>query len=151
MKKIDTRTLKQEAQEQIRYQAVRLRKAGKKYKEIGELLGVSYSSACQWCKAYEREGIKGIKAKKRGRKTGSCRTLNTDQEKQIKKMIQDKCPDQLKLPFALWTRIAVQQLIKQLWKIDMPIRTVGEYLNRWGFTPQKPFRKAYDMSRIRKL
>ncbi|MFC1817271.1 helix-turn-helix domain-containing protein, partial [Thermodesulfobacteriota bacterium] len=67
MKKIDTRTLKPEVQEQIRYQAVRLRKAEKKYKEIGELLGVSYSSVCEWCKAYEREGIKGIKAKKRGR------------------------------------------------------------------------------------
>ena len=25
----------------------------------------------------------------------------------------------------------------------MPIRTVGEYLKRWGFTPQKPLRRAY--------
>ena len=57
--------------------------------------------------------------------------------------MRDRCPDQLKLPFALWTRIAVQQLIKQLWAINMPIRTVGEYLKRWGFTPQKPLRKAY--------
>ena len=57
MKKIETRTLKPEVQEQIRYQAVRLRKAGKKYKEIGELLGVSYSSVCEWYKSYEREGI----------------------------------------------------------------------------------------------
>lgn len=146
MKKIDTRTLKQEVQEQIRFQAVRLRKRGKKYKEIADILGVSYSSACEWCKAYEREGIKGIKGKKRGRKVGSCRTLNADQEKQIRKLIQDKCPDQLKLPFALWTRIAVQQLIKQLWDIKMPIRTVGEYLSRWGFTPQKPLRKAYEQN-----
>jgi transposase len=146
MEKKDTRTLKPDVQEQIRYQAVRLRKAGEKYKEIGELLGVSYSSVCEWYKAYEREGIKGIKAKKRGRKVGSCRTLNADQEKQIRKMIQDKCPDQLKLPFALWTRIAVQQLIKRLLEIDMPIRTVGEYLKRWGFTPQKPFRRAYEQN-----
>ena len=49
----------------------------------------------------------------------------------------------MKLPFALWTRVAVQQLIKQFWSIDMPIRTVGEYLKRWGFTPQKPLRRAY--------
>ena len=146
MEKVDTRTLKQEVQEQIRYQAVRLRKAGKKYIEIGELLGVSYSSACQWCKAYERQGIKAIRARKRGRKIGSCRTLTADQEKQIKKMIRDKCPDQLKLPFALWTRIAVQQLIKNLFQTEMPIRTVGEYLNRWGYTPQKPFRKAYEQN-----
>ena len=26
----------------------------------------------------------------------------------------------------------------------MPIRTVGEYLKRWGFTPQKPVRRAYE-------
>jgi len=25
----------------------------------------------------------------------------------------------------------------------MPIRTVGEYLKRWNYTPQKPLRKAY--------
>jgi hypothetical protein len=25
----------------------------------------------------------------------------------------------------------------------MPIRTVGEYLRRWGYTPQVPVRKAY--------
>jgi transposase len=57
--------------------------------------------------------------------------------------MHDKCPDQLKLPFALWTRKAVRHLIKQLWTIEMPIRTVGEYLKIWGFTPQKPLRKAY--------
>ena len=47
------------------------------------------------------------------------------------------------MPFALWTRKAVQLYIKQLWAIDMPIRTVGEYFNRWGFTPQKPLKRAY--------
>jgi hypothetical protein len=26
----------------------------------------------------------------------------------------------------------------------MPIRTAGEYLKRWGFTPQKPVKKAYE-------
>jgi transposase len=28
--------------------------------------------------------------------------------------------------------------------VDIPIRTVGEYLNRWGFSPQKPITKAYE-------
>lgn len=61
-------------------------------------------------------------------------------------MIRDRCPDQLKLPFALWTRIAVQQLIEQLWSVHMPIRTVGDYLKRWGFTPQKPLKRAYEQN-----
>ena len=68
-------------------------------------------------------------------------------KKRLKKAITDKTPDQLKFPFALWTRKAVaQQLIKQLFSIDMPIRTVGEYLKRWGFTPQKPLRRAYEQN-----
>jgi len=26
----------------------------------------------------------------------------------------------------------------------MPIRTIGEYLKRWGFTPQRPLKRAYE-------
>jgi transposase len=72
--------------------------------------------------------------------------LNQEQEKQIQKAIVDKEPDQLKLPFALWTRQAVQQLIKHFYSFEMPIRTVGEYLKRWGYTPQKPLRRAYEQN-----
>jgi transposase len=58
-------------------------------------------------------------------------------------MITDRCPDQLKLPFALWTREAVRDLIAQRYGIILALNTVGLYLKRWGFTPQKPLRRAY--------
>lgn len=146
METTDTRKLKPEVQEQLRMQVVRLRKSGKAYKEIGEIVGIHHTNACKIFKAYEKGGHGAIQAKKRGRKRGSCRTLEPDQEKRLKKVITDKTPDQIKFPFSLWTRRAVQQLIKQLFSIDMPIRTVGEYLKRWGFTPQKPLRKAYEQN-----
>ena len=146
MKKTDARKLSTEAQQQLRHQAIRLRKAGRKVKDIAEVTGVQPTTVCRWCKEYERGGAKAIRIKKRGRPKGSCRTLSPKQEKELQREIQEKCPDQLKLPFALWTRIAVQQLIKQQWSIAMPIRTVGEYLKRWGFTPQKPLRKAYEQN-----
>ncbi len=104
------------------------------------LLGLPVSA---WWKLYKNGGRKALKIKKRGPEVGTNRTLTPDQEKVLQKAMYDNCPDQMKLPFALWTRIAVQQLIKQLWSIKMPIRTVGEYLSRWGFTPQRPLRKAY--------
>jgi len=72
--------------------------------------------------------------------------LNKEQEKKVQKVIRDKCPDQLKLPFALWTRIAVQQLIRELWRSEVPIRTIGDYLKRWNFTPQKPLKRAYEQN-----
>jgi len=59
-------------------------------------------------------------------------------------LIINKTPDQLKLTFALWTRQAVGEIIRLKFGIKMPIRTVGEYLKRWHFTPQKPLKRAYE-------
>ena len=143
MEKIDPRKLSTDAQQQLRYQVIRLRKQGRKHNEISAITGVSRCSCSTWWTLYKNGGKKALRIKQRGRPLGSCRTLSLEQEKILQKNMRDKCPDQLKLPFALWTRFAVKQLIKQLWTIDMPIRTVGEYLKRWGFTPQKPLRKAY--------
>ena len=143
MEKIDPRKLSTDAQQQLRYQVIRLRKQGRKHKEISAITGVSRSTCSTWWARYQKEGKEALKIKKRGRPHGSYRTLSSEQEEIIQKSMYDKCPDQLKLAFALWTRNAVQQLIKQLWAVEMPIRTVGEYLKRWGFTPQKPLRRAY--------
>jgi len=143
MKKIDARKHPTEAQQHIRNQAIRLKKSGKTYNEVSDITSVHKSTIVRWYKAYQLKGASAIRIKKRGRRKGSCRTLTVEMERQIQKTIYEKCPDQLKFPFALWTRKAVQQLIKQLCSFDMPVRTVGEYLKRWGFTPQKPLRRAY--------
>ena len=120
-----------------------MRKKGLTYKEISGITGIHYTTICTWWKSYEREGQKAIKIQKRGRALGANRSLSPDQEMEIKKTIQDKSPNQLKFPFALWNRRAIQDLIRYLYSIEMPIRTVGEYLKRWGYTPQKPLKKSY--------
>ncbi len=143
MAKFDARKLSTDAQQEIRYQVVRLQKKGLKRSEINDITGVHPGTISAWSKLYKNGGKRALRIKKRGRPTGNNCTLSLDQEKEIQRAIYDKCPDQIKLPFALWTRVAVQQLIQQLWAIKMPIRTVGEYLKRWGFTPQRPLRRAY--------
>ena len=50
------------------------------------------------------------------------------------------------MEFALWSRPAVQQLIERECAIQLHVRSVGKYLTRWGFTPQKPIRRAYEQS-----
>jgi len=146
MDKIDARKLSTDAQQQVRYQVIRLRKQGRTHNEISAITGVSRSTSSTWWNLYKTKGRKAIKIKKRGRPSGSCRKLDQEQEVVIQKAICDKCPDQLKLPFALWTRIAVQQLIRQLWGMEVPIRTIGDYLSRWNFTPQKPLKRAYEQN-----
>jgi transposase len=58
----------------------------------------------------------------------------------------DKTPDQFKLSFALWTRDAVRLVIKHLYGQDLPLRTITDYLKRWGFTPQRPTKRAYEQN-----
>lgn len=56
------------------------------------------------------------------------------------------CPDQLSLPFALWTREAVQELLSRKFDVQVSVWTVGRYLRAWGLTPQKPVRRAYEQN-----
>jgi transposase len=142
----DARTLPAAAQEEKRKQAVRLRKKGRSYREIAQLVGVHEQTVGKWIRAYNTQGVSAIKAQTRGRKSGAGRYLSEDQEKQIQKLIMDKTPDQLKLAYALWTRKAVQEVIGQETGVQLAIRTVGKYLALWGFTPQKPLKKAYEQN-----
>jgi hypothetical protein len=58
-------------------------------------------------------------------------------------ILVDKTPDQLKLPFVLWSREALQMYCEDHCGVRTALRTISEYLKRWGFTPQKPLKKAY--------
>lgn len=59
-------------------------------------------------------------------------------------MLVDKNPEQLKLKGCLWMRDNVRELIYRKYGIDMPIRTIGEYLKRWGLTVQRPAKREME-------
>jgi len=146
MEKIDTRKLPADTLHELRKQSARLRSKGMTFRKIAEIVGAHQETVRRWCKSFEKEGSKALIPKTRGRKAGERRTLTPEQEKTIQKWIKEKDPNQLKLDFCLWNRRAIVLLIKQEFDIEMPIRTVGEYLKRWGFTPQKPLRRAYEQN-----
>jgi transposase len=142
MKHIDFRSLPAATQETIRRQAVQAVLAGKSRIEVGRLFGVTRKAVENWVKVYQSGGAKALRAKRRGRPRGG--SLEPWQASQIVRSITDRCPEQLKLPFALWTREAVATLIRHRFRITISPWTVGRYLARWGFTPQKPVRRAYE-------
>ena len=74
--------------------------------------------------------------------------LAAEQETSIRALICAHTPDELGLPFALWQRAAVQALIRQRCGVRLAVRTVGKYLARWGFTAQKPLRRAYEQNPV---
>jgi len=143
MKKNDARKLSTDAQQQIRYQVIRLKKQGRTREEISKITDVHRSTCSQWWSLYRAEGRKALKIKKRGRPPGSCRTLSPEQEKELRKAIHDKCPDQMKLPFALWTREMVVSVIKKQFGVTLSVSSVGRLLRQLGFSCQKPLYRAY--------
>ncbi|NOX48568.1 MAG: IS630 family transposase [Chlorobi bacterium] len=146
METIDLRKASKEEKEAIRIRAIRMYKKNLPQMQIAQLLGVHRNSIRNWIISYNEKGNKGLKEVKRGRKKGDGKLLSNEQEKEVQKMIVDKMPDQLKLPYALWTRKAIVDLIKRTYNIKIAIRTMGDYLNQWGFTPQKPKKKAYEQN-----
>ena len=95
-------------------------------------------------KAAQEGGLRALAPKPTGRQVGQMRQLTPEQELRIQRLICEKRPEQLKMQFALWTRAAVMQLVKDEFGIELPVRTMGEYLKRWGFTPKRPVVRAYE-------
>jgi len=127
-----------------RKQVIRLHRKGYGPMKIVELTGLSWGAVNTSLKLYKEGGAAALVPKTRGRKRGMCRILTDEQELRIQKLICEKRPEQLKMDFALWTRGAVGELIRREFALDLPIRTIGDYLGRWGFTPQKPIKRAYE-------
>jgi transposase len=146
MKKADGRKFTTETQQRIRYAAIELRKSGKTYVEIANFLDIHYTAIIKWWKLYEKKGYDGLVIGKRGVKQWvNCR-LKYKQMEELRRILIQNTPDQLNLNFSLWTRQAIQNLIIKLWGISVSLVTVGRYMKRLGFTPQKPIKRAYEQN-----
>ena len=135
--------LSPDEQYQIRKSIVRLSKKGKTNGEIAEILDVSERHVRSVKKQYSEGGLAVLKPQKRGRSTGEKRILTPEQEKEIPSIIIEKDPMQLNFKECMWTRNNIAELIYQKYKIRMKLSTLGYYLQRWGFSVQRPVKRAY--------
>jgi transposase len=139
----DARMLSSDAQEALRLRVARaVVDRGMKQVDAVRSFEVSRTSVHEWTEAYRARGEAGLKTKRLGRPPRS--RLAGHQAATAVKLITDRCPDQLKLPFALWTRQAVCELLAERFDLRVSVWTAGRYLKKWGFTPQKPLRRAYE-------
>lgn len=144
MYKPDARYLSIDTQNYLRQQAIHLRKQGKRVCDIANYLGVNRSTITKWWRRYRQQGPSALCQQERGRQVGEGRTLSAAAEIEVEHALRDHSPEDYGIDSALWTRRAVKALIAQLCDIEMPIRTVGEYLKRWGYSPQRPLKRAYE-------
>ena len=144
MKHVDMRKLAATAQEERRRQVIGLRQAGMTYAAIAAQVGLTQTGVFDICKRFAARGAAGLRTGPRGPEPGHGRFLDAAQEAEARDLIRRHTPDEFDLPFALWSRAAVRELIWRRFGVRLAVRTMGTYLARWGFTAQKPLRRAYE-------
>ena len=110
--------------------------------ENARVFSIRLCTAQGWVNRYIRDGRKFKNEHVSGRKIGMCRTLTPDEEKRLVNILVDKTPKQYKFKFALWNGRAIRELIRLEFGKEMPARTVRLYMQRLGFTPQRPEKRA---------
>lgn len=138
----DARELSDSVLEALRLRALRGRELGFSEEALADLLGVARETVSRWWSAFIQGGLDAIPHDRTGRLLGSGRTLSDEQATQLQVVLNEQMPQERGIASPLWTRRAVSDLIQQMFGIAMPVRTVGEYLKRWGYTPKKPQRHA---------
>src|SRR5690554_1414808 len=125
MEKQDFRKLDESTRYAFRKQAIKLINSGHKKSEVAGIIGVKPGTISEWWKLYKDNGINGLKSKKKGVSSEDKKLISSAQEIAIQKMIVDKMPDQLKLPYGLWTRKAVKELVEREFGVKVAINTMG--------------------------
>jgi transposase len=140
----DARQLSDEVIQALRLRALHGCELGHSEAEMAELLGVAPETVSRWWCAYADAGLDALPGERTGRPPGSGRTLTDAQGARLQQLIDNHSPEALGIPAPLWSRAAVRDLIRSECGVEMPVRTVGEYLRRWGYTAKRPARHHRD-------
>jgi transposase len=138
----DARQLSDDVLEALRLRALHGRERGYTEADLADLLGVSRETVCRWWSAYTAHGLGALPHERTGRPLGSGRFLADEQARHVQRLLDEKNPEDLGIPAPLWNRRAVRDLIDQECGVRLAVRTVGQYLKRWGYTSKRPSRRA---------
>ncbi len=114
------------------------------YDAIAAQAGLTRTGVFDICRRFAERGAAGLKTGPRGPEPGHGRFLDAAQEAEARDLIRRHTPDELDLPFALWSRAAVRELILRRFGVRLAVRAMGTHLARWGFAVQEPLRRAHE-------
>lgn len=140
----DARQLPDPVLEALRLRALRGCEMGLPHADIAQMLGVCPETVSRWWTAYTTQGIDALPHQRSGRPLGAGRLLDDQQAHRLQHLIDHHSPEELGIASPLWSRRAVRDLILKQCALRLPVRTVGKYLQRWGYTAKRPRRQAKD-------
>jgi len=139
----DFRSIGRAAQEELRRRALFLiERQDLSQGQAAQLVGVHRQTVNAWVKRHRERGGDGLLDGRRVSPRRGKGILSAEEAGQIRAWIVEQTPDQLGLPFGLWTSRAVRELIERRFEKRLGLTAVQLYLQRWGMTPQKPLARA---------
>jgi transposase len=143
MKTTDGRKLSPQVMEEIRKRAVERVHAGESPEKVIKALGFARACIYDWLAKYRSGGWHALKT---GKRPGRPKILTGSQIRWVYNLVTEGDPQQLKFPFALWTRDLVASAIKDKFGIKLSESSVGRLLRQLGFSNQKPLYRAYQQN-----
>jgi transposase len=140
----DARALSDDVLEALRLRALRGCELGLSQVQVADVFGVARETVCRWWSAYADRGVPALPHDRTGRPCGSGRALSDVQAEHLQQLLRTHQPEELGIAAPLWTRRAVGDLIRKECNRSLAARTIGRYLQRWGFTAKRPRRHARD-------
>jgi transposase len=144
----DTRSLSGAAQAALRSRAVQAVLDGMTQAEAARVFRVHRNAVNRWVRRYREGGWARLAEQRRGRRPGEQPALSERQQQELIALVRESTPDQLGLAGFLWTRDAVAELLAQRYGVWLARTTVGGYLRGWGFSPQRPQRRALEQNPV---
>ncbi len=139
----DFRSIGRAAQEELRRRALFLvEQEGPSQSQAAQMVGVHRQTVNIWLKRYRQQGEEGVLDGRRVSPRRGKGALSAEEAGQVRAWIVEQTPDELGLPFALWTSRTVRELIERRLGKRLGPTAVQLYLRRWGLTPQKPLVRA---------
>ena len=127
----DFRSIGRAAQEALRRRALLLiGQQGLSQAQAAEVVGVQRQTVNIWLQRYRAQGEAGVLDGRRVSPRRGKGLLTAAEAGKIQGWIRDRTPDQLKLPFALWTSRAVRDLIALRLGKTLGLSTIQLYLQR---------------------
>jgi len=140
MEKTDARKLTSEQLTEVRRRAVAAVQRGESPSETARVFGVSKAAVFNWIALYRQGGWDALDAKKRG---GRKPKLDAGAMQWIYRTVTLGNPDQLKMPFVLWSAKLLAAAIKSKFGVPPSRASVCRLPHQLGLSPQRPLWRAY--------
>src|SRR5689334_11285068 len=124
----DFRSIGRAAQEELRRRALFLvERQGLSQGRAAQLVGVHRQTVNTWVKRYRERGEEGVLDGRRVSPRRGKGRLTAEEADKVRAWVVEQAPDQLELPFALWTSRAVRELIERRFAKRLGLTAVRDY------------------------